>query len=445
MFFFSVAIGYATFIENDYGTIAAKDLIFNSWWLEACLILLCIIFIFNIFKYKLYYPKKIPVLFLHCSFIFIIIGAGITRYIGKEGVMRIREGSMNNQFLSSEAFLEFKIHDNTSELRGDRNLLLSSLTNSNFKVPLKFNNSDIIISCLRFIHDPIDYLVFDKISGTDIVEIITPNKDGGMKSNYLQKDNVKNINNLIISFDTDYNSDVLIEKVDSIFFFKSKYDIEFMRMSNQSKGVLEQNKLHPFNNKVLYTINGNNFVFKSSFDSHIIDKVSNGMKNDENIPDLLELNISINKKDTTIVLSGHKGVISPKTYIYFENLFFSLSYGSKNYTLPFAIYLKDFQLDRYPGSTSPSSFASDIQVWDGDEKNDHRIFMNNVLNYRGYRFFQSSYDQDELGTILSVNKDKWGTLVTYFGYLCLLLSVLTLLISRFSRFNILTKFINNKL
>jgi hypothetical protein len=26
--------------------------------------------------------------------------------------------------------------------------------------------------------------------------------------------------------------------------------------------------------------------------------------------------------------------------------------------------------------------------------------MNNILDYDGYRFFQSSFDQDELGTVL---------------------------------------------
>ena len=45
--------------------------------------------------------------------------------------------------------------------------------------------------------------------------------------------------------------------------------------------------------------------------------------------------------------------------------------------------------------------------------------MNNVLNYKGYRFFQSSYDKDEKGTILSVNFDWWGTLITYIGYFLL--------------------------
>ena len=73
---------------------------------------------------------------------------------------------------------------------------------------------------------------------------------------------------------------------------------------------------------------------------------------------------------------------------------------------------------------SPSSFASEVSVIDGENISDHRIFMNNVLNYRGYRFFQSSYDKDEKGTILSVNQDWWGTLITYVGYGLLFLGIL---------------------
>lgn len=53
------------------------------------------------------------------------------------------------------------------------------------------------------------------------------------------------------------------------------------------------------------------------------------------------------------------------------------------------------------------SYASEVEVVD-EEKNvlmPYRIYMNHVLDYRGFRFFQSSYDQDEKGTILSVNND----------------------------------------
>ena len=37
---FAFAIGYATFIENDFGRASAISLVFSAWWFEAILILL---------------------------------------------------------------------------------------------------------------------------------------------------------------------------------------------------------------------------------------------------------------------------------------------------------------------------------------------------------------------------------------------------------------------
>ncbi|MDP2422747.1 MAG: cytochrome c biogenesis protein CcsA, partial [Bacteroidales bacterium] len=69
----------------------------------------------------------------------------------------------------------------------------------------------------------------------------------------------------------------------------------------------------------------------------------------------------------------------------------------------------------------------------------YRIYMNNILKYRGYRFFQSSYDQDELGTILSVNYDSVGTAVTYFGYFIMTMGMIFTFFSRSSRFRRLVR------
>ena len=55
--------------------------------------------------------------------------------------------------------------------------------------------------------------------------------------------------------------------------------------------------------------------------------------------------------------------------------------------LPFSIKLNDFQLDNYPGSNSAMSFASEVTVISPEETFDFRIFMNNILNYKGYKFF----------------------------------------------------------
>ena len=68
--------------------------------------------------------------------------------------------------------------------------------------------------------------------------------------------------------------------------------------------------------------------------------------------------------------------------------------------------------------------------------------MNNVLDYRGYRFFQSSYDQDEGGTILSVNHDMLGTVVSYIGYFLLALGMIMVFFTSKTRFAFLNKQLN---
>lgn len=116
---------------------------------------------------------------------------------------------------------------------------------------------------------------------------------------------------------------------------------------------------------------------------------------------------------------------------------FKITYGSKTTELPFSLMLNDFILERYPGSDSPSGYKSDVILL--DEANNVRkpfmIFMNNILKYRGYRFYQSSYDNDEKGTILSVNRDRAGMTVTYTGYFLLFLFIVFSLLNRNSRFN----------
>jgi cytochrome c-type biogenesis protein CcsB len=65
--------------------------------------------------------------------------------------------------------------------------------------------------------------------------------------------------------------------------------------------------------------------------------------------------------------------------------------------------------------------------------------MNNVLDYNKFRFFQSSYDADEKGTILSVNHDYYGTKITYFGYLLMIIGFILTLFNKHSRFYMLAR------
>jgi cytochrome c-type biogenesis protein CcsB len=113
-----------------------------------------------------------------------------------------------------------------------------------------------------------------------------------------------------------------------------------------------------------------------------------------------------------------------------------LFYGSKITILPYSLRLNKFILERYPGSNSPSGYKSDVVLVDksANTEKPFMIFMNNILKYKGYRFYQSSFDKDEMGTVLSVNHDNAGMFVTYFGYGLLILFIILSLINKNSVF-----------
>ena len=81
---------------------------------------------------------------------------------------------------------------------------------------------------------------------------------------------------------------------------------------------------------------------------------------------------------------------------------------------------------------------SKVRVED-TESFDYDIYMNHVLDHKGYRFFQASFNPDEKGTILSVNHDWWGTYITYFGYIFLYLSMIGIFFVGKTRFQDLSK------
>ncbi len=107
--------------------------------------------------------------------------------------------------------------------------------------------------------------------------------------------------------------------------------------------------------------------------------------------------------------------------------------------LPFEVELLDFELVRYPGSQSPSSFESTLKISHGDKTFEQKVYMNHVLDFEGYRFFQASYDSDEGGSILSVSYDVTGRRITYTGYLILFFGLAGCFVSKNARFRRLSR------
>ena len=187
-----------------------------------------------------------------------------------------------------------------------------------------------------------------------------------------------------------------------------------------------------------HEINFSNKTMNIEFNNHMYAKKG---KNDMSI---LTVDVTLNGQTKSIKLPGKRGMKGVPKIEDFGDTILSIEYGSKLLKLPFAIRLNDFQLDRYPGSMSPSSYASEVTVVKPNGNNyDYRIFMNRTLFEGNFLFFQSSYDQDEKGTVLSVNNDpgKWPT---YFGYFLLTLGLVLNLFSKQSRFWILARKVKDK-
>lgn len=440
---FFVAIGYATFIENDFGTQTAKALIYNTTWFELIIVLLSVNMIANINRYKLWRKEKWPVLLFHISFIMIVIGAGITRYVSFEGMMSIREGEQSNLIVSDRTFLQINVHDNAYQYSYDKPLLLHNyegplefLKSNNFSQDVKFLDNDISVDYVDYIPNAVDTLIVGE--GIPTLTIVLAGANG-RETFYLQEGRAKRYLGLNFSFGTPLPGHVNFFFQNDELMVQLPSDGEFMRMADRFQGSIQKDSIQPLKLRSLYMVDGQNFVIPILNEKATLTHYAGVNPEGQEMEDLLKIKVRSNGEEQLIDLFGDKGFVSNRNQFQLGGLNFSLSYGSKYYQTPFFIGLNDFQLERYPGSNSPASFASEVTLIDGKEKTNHRIFMNNVLDYRGYRFFQSSYDQDELGTVLSVNHDFWGTWISYLGYLMMTVGMIATMFSKKTRFASLRK------
>ena len=435
---YALAMAIGTFIENDYGTVTAKILIYNATWFELILVVFVINFSFNIKRYNLLKFNKWPVLMLHISWILIILGAGVTRYIGYEGVMPIRENTSSNTFLSEKTYLTAIVDGEIDGVVNRRMLqddfLFSEFTNNNFSWNYDLKGQDFTIEYIDFIENAKEGLVEDE-SGEKYLKIVEASK-GNRHEHFLKFGEVTSVHNILFALNKPTEGAINISDYDGDLIINSPFDGDFMRMADQMQGDLKQNTDQVLQLRSLYNTAGLQFVFPNP----VINGRFEIIKSDEETQqDGLFLRVSSNGDSKDIGLLGAKGIVNDPKKIEVGGLEFLLKYGSLENKLPFAIKLNDFIAEKYPGTEkSYSSFMSKVTVIDEDTF-DYDIYMNHILNHSGFRFFQASFDPDEKGTVLSVNHDYFGTLITYIGYFLLYIGLLGIMFFGKTRFKDLAK------
>ncbi len=435
---FAIAIGVATFVENDFGTSAAQELIFKSHWFELLLLLFGITILANMSRYRLIKQKKWASLSFHLAIVIILIGSAVTRYSGTEGMMHIREGESNNQYLSAESFLQFRVTEGANTYAFDESTHFSSLTNNAFEESYQIGNTVLNIRLLDFIPNPSEKLV-ESPNGVPTLKVVIGSAQG-REEYFLKSGEQSQINGVNFNFSEEFMSDAFnIRQQGDSLVFVTDTEVGQRVMATQQSSQLAGGATHKLMLRSLYTVNGNNFVIGDYMPKAIVQLEAGNKKITAESQVSLKLQVQANGKSQDIRVTGRKGEAGQAQVITLGQTQIAISYGSRLETLPFSLKCNDFILEKYPGTENPSSYASEVTLMDPSANltENHRIFMNNILEYQGYRFFQSSFDQDELGTYLSVNHDFWGTWISYFGYFLLTIGLMMTFFDKKSRFSYL--------
>lgn len=429
-----ISMAMATFIESAQGTSAAWALIYDSWWFETIFVLVIINLIGNIVRYKFYKKSKLAVFIFHLAFIIIIVGGGITRFFSSEGMMHIREGAMSGTMISNSSYMDIKISDGDSEVAVSKKVNLSSLTPSKFRWNSKINGKRIKIKSENYIPNAAEKYVAAS-NGDPYVQLVI--LVGRQMSIGLKSGEIISLSDMKFSFNnSDNNADLKIFSEDQGLVAYAMEDITLSTMGGDETEHYAAGEAIPLEQGKLFTLSGVRMALQRYLPSAKVQYVYPENSRQGTGYDVTQLGIKMNGVRTSIYLKGGQNLSGEPTTIDLGNTRITCSYGSHNIQLPFVLKLQDFRIARYPGSNSPSSFESDVVLIDTEQNINelHNIYMNNVMKHRGYRFYQTSYDQDEQGTILSVKKDSLGTSVSYFGYLILAIGMILALFVKGTRF-----------
>ena len=415
----ALAVSIATFIENDYGAEGARLLVYNAWWFELILLLMVVNFIGMIFTKKLYTKAKLNILAIHLALLFILIGAGVTRYFSYEGQLHLRNGNASSEFVSAEKYLMARYEANGQWYNAETPVFLTKAKKGLAQLNFNAEGNPVHITLQEYSPNTKPFLIESK-NGEPFITIAI----GSMGSSF--QINLKKGESKIL--------------YDIGFAFGDTTDHDLVQFVESAEGLMVRMPLTPLNeNRSFQKVELNAVIQSYDVAFFVVDYVQSGMivhqhVDEEDVTGVPMTTVQVNDQYLFLPLSEDRAV-------HVDGREILLRVDHKVRELPFSMTLNKFELERYPGSNSPSSFSSNVTVTDETEGKtfDYDIYMNHVLDYRGYRFFQSSYDKDELGTVLTVNRDYWGTKISYTGYFLLFATLIMSLLTPKTRFSRISK------
>ncbi|MCK4879456.1 MAG: cytochrome c biogenesis protein CcsA [Bacteroidales bacterium] len=439
MIFLIVVLALATFVESAYNTQTAGAVVYGTHWFELLMLLIGINLVGVMVKQKLFRRKKIVVLLFHLAFILILLGASITRFISYEGNMHIRENAASNLMLSDNAYIDVVLEANGETSGYSREVILTDLTPHDYRMSASVGGEKIKIKSTEYMTS-----VMEQYSASpggepylQVMLVTDRQTSAGIPSGTIQE-----VMGMKIGFNLkDTTAMINFYSEGEEIWMVAPFTVSVIQMGGNGGEEYDAGETIPIHKSTLYAMGQMRMALQDFIPSarkQIVRAPAGQMGSHLGA---VKLEIRYRGMATEVYVPGLAGLAGRPVEGSMGDLRYTVTYGSKEIQLPFSLFLKNFEVERYPGSNSPSSFASDVVLLDKEMgiQEERRIFMNNVLKHRGYRFYQSSYDNDELGTILSVNRDWAGTFITYLGYLVLIAGMVVALFVPGTRFAMIAR------
>ncbi|MFN9069183.1 MAG: cytochrome c biogenesis protein ResB [Bdellovibrionales bacterium] len=422
MVLIAVLSAIGTIIEAKWGVDHAQRLVYKSAWMVSVMILFIVNLTAVIFDRWPWQAKHSSFILAHVGLILIVVGQWVGSSYGVDGIMSIGIGGSSKVITipntEIQVYTSFDGVKYTRLYRDDVDFISNPPTE---KKPIEYKIDN---ETLKFT----DYKPF-VVPKRDIVPA-EHHQEGRAVRFQLRNENVRTV-------------EWLFQKGTQL------ADVKTMGLMNVVLGPLKpeligQNILHfEFqNNELIVTTykKGESAPHKrwvaNEADTLKLDWMNFELKLLRVLPSAKEDWELIDKDGPTpLTMSAAKLIYRDKEQwvllndtlkIFSDNAVFIVSYGQKRVTLDFPVALKNFEMIKYKGLNKAQEYKSIVSV-PGIE--DHVISMNEPLKYKGLTFYQSSFQQDEMGTpiasVLSVNYDP-GRFLKYFGSLIVSIGIILL-------------------
>lgn len=434
---FAVLCAAATFIENEWGTLAAWRLIYDAWYFKGLAALLALGLVLGVIRYRLWTPSKWLVGLFHLAFCLVLAGYGVTRYFGTEGTLHLRENQSSNRFVSSRPVLWWQATLGEEVHKKEEARLFSSLGTNHYSDKITFQDQSLTLRLQSYLQNAVRQIVPDP-EGDTYLFLSAIEEGHNQIPLILKKGEIHQIGGLVVGFDSaDPRIHVQITLVDSMLTFQCAFPVHMMSMKTRKRVVIPADSPVLFESGVLYQVGSVQLALNKMLEGGRSEWISLP-KGHQGGQDFLVFALKTkDQNNEEVVIPVHTDQIGDPSNVQIGPFHVRLYYGLREQVLPFALKLTAFEVGWYGASDRPSSFLSKGFVQDSlHGELPFTVAMNRVFQYQGYRFFQSSYDADQKGSILSVQKDP-GAPITYVGYFLSVVAMVGQLFRKKSRFRVL--------